>query len=357
MLDAEEYVVSGDVFFLVNGETFVAWDYKHHLQFALSASCVRALVDPEFRRHSPNVTRELARCGILVPSLHGIESTWGWDILSRIFHLGTSRDRPPSTRKSASEASWEYVTHCASIIKKIPSDAFSTDRGIGDVSLDIRANNKPNALLDVLASRSSNRRFSGDPIAFSDASIVLDETLRYREHNDDAYEAAGMFTPTMRRSSPSGGSLQSCEGYLIARKVSGLSPGIYHYRSHRRNIGLVAPLPQDFNFGTLLGGQMFAEDLSAAIVLSCRFDKLMWKYRQSRSYRVALLDAGHLSQTAQLVATSLGLRTWLTAAFFDEEMSNLLTLDKNSNEFPLLVIGLGAGEPNPIDRDLDTTVD
>ena len=98
---------------------------------------------------------------------------------------------------------------------------------------------------------------------------------------------------------------------------------------------------------------MFAEDLSAAIVLSCRFDKLMWKYRQSRSYRVALLDAGHLSQTAQLVATAVGIRTWLTAAFFNQELGlELLELDDGLNEFPILVIGLGTGPENPLDRDL-----
>ncbi|MFK0209196.1 nitroreductase family protein [Agrobacterium sp. NPDC090283] len=92
--------------------------------------------------------------------------------------------------------------------------------------------------------------------------------------------------------------------------------------------------------------------MSAAIIITCRFDKLMWKYKNSRSYRVALLDAGHLSQAVQMVATSIGIRTWPTAAFYDHDVSDLLELRPQNMEYPLMVIGLGSGDPNPFDRDL-----
>ncbi len=119
-------------------------------------------------------------------------------------------------------------------------------------------------------------------------------------------------------------------------------------------MGLVRPLGDEFSFGELFCGQMFADDLSAAIVISCRFDKLMWKYKQSRAYRAALLDAGHLSQTVQLIATALGIRTWPTAAFYDDELGALLELSEDCSESALLVVGLGTGEVNPFDRDLGT---
>ena len=159
----------------------------------------------------------------------------------------------------------------------------------------------------------------------------------------------GLITPTARRSSPSGGSLQSCEGYVVCRSVVGMKPGIYHFRSHRRNLGLIGKLPLDFSFGALCGGQFFVDDLSAAIIITCRFDKLMWKYKHSHAYRVALLDAGHLSQTALLLATTLGIRTWVTAAFFDDDVRAILQIDSSSTEYPLLVIGLGTGPVNPFD--------
>jgi SagB-type dehydrogenase family enzyme len=78
----------------------------------------------------------------------------------------------------------------------------------------------------------------------------------------------------------------------------------------------------------------------------------MWKYPHSRAYRVALFDAGHLSQTVQLVATALGLRTWITAAFYDNELNDLLALDGGGNEHALLVVGLGTGDVDAIDRDM-----
>jgi len=64
------------------------------------------------------------------------------------------------------------------------------------------------------------------------------------------------------------------------------------------------------------------------------------------------MDAGHLSQNLQLIATQLNVRTWPTAAFFDDQMSDFLQLHAQENEYPLLVIGLGTGPKDPFDRDL-----
>jgi nitroreductase len=82
----------------------------------------------------------------------------------------------------------------------------------------------------------------------------------------------------------------------------------------------------------------------------------MWKYRHSHSYRVALFDAGHLSQTALLLATAVGIRTWVTAGFFDDEVRNALQIPPTSTECPLLIIGLGTGPANPFDVHLGTGV-
>ena len=281
---------------------------------------------------------ELRKADILVQSSVGEDVSWGWDLPSRLFHFATSRRKSEKFDPVADRDAHAYLQYCSSIMDEMPQDSFATTRG-SDEEISLPATISKHPLVTLLEQRTSNRRFSGEDIALSDISLVLDQTFRYRMHDKDAYDRMGMHTPTMRRSSPSGGSLQSCEAYLIARKISDLEPGLYHFRSHTGSLAAIKPLPNGFNFGTLLGGQMFAEDLSCALVISCRFDKLMWKYRESRSYRVALLEAGHLSQTALLLATSLDMRTWLTAAFFDDELSSLLELDVAANEYPLLVVG------------------
>ena len=58
---------------------------------------------------------------------------------------------------------------------------------------------------------------------------------------------------------------------------------------------------------------------------------------------MALVEAGHVSQTFQLVATALGLRTWLTGALADSQVEALLQL-QNSAEEPLFFVGCGESD-------------
>jgi SagB-type dehydrogenase family enzyme len=80
-----------------------------------------------------------------------------------------------------------------------------------------------------------------------------------------------------------------------------------------------------------------------------RFDKMWWKYPHSRSYRVALMDVGHLSQTFHLACTGYALRSWLTAAFYDEEIARRLRIDP-SCQAVMLMVGAGTGEGRAINQ-------
>jgi SagB-type dehydrogenase family enzyme len=205
-------------------------------------------------------------------------------------------------------------------------------------------------LEELLGRRRTNRTFTGEPIPASALAAILSEALRYRDHDGEQFTARGLATPTRRRSSPSGGSLQSCEAYVLARQVQDLEEGIYHYWSDQDALGRLASLPESMGFGDLAAGQMLADELSALVVITCRFDKLAWKYPHSRAYRVALMDAGHLSQTFQLLATAHGLRTWVTGMFFDWNVRSMLQIGLDSQEYPLLMLGLGTGDYCPFDR-------
>jgi SagB-type dehydrogenase family enzyme len=338
-----------NIFFVPLEDALVAWDFVRHRQFLLSAESVRAIVDLNFRATCPHIVGALTKAEILVEAPSGPKPQWAWDILSKIFHFGTCQSKPSKFAPDAERRAREYVEYCTLITDQMPADCFRTVRGTQAFSISEIDAPALKPLIGLLEKRRSNRTFSAEEITLSQVSVVLDETFRYRDHDQKAYRRMGMVTPTARRSSPSGGSLQSCEAYLLGRKVAGIQAGIYHFRSHLRSLGLISALPNDFSFGALCGGQMFADDLSAAIVITCRFDKLMWKYRHSHAYRVALFDAGHLSQTAQLLATAVGLRTWVTAAFFDEEVRRILQINPESTEYPLLVVGLGTGPVNPFD--------
>ena len=350
MIKTELYL-NDKVFFVISEGDIIIWDYESHKQFVLSFEAFKVIIYPNLRSHYPEIVSELLEKGILISEDRKIDHNWDWDILSKIFHFGTSRPIPEK-EIDRMEASFGYLEYCESIVDKIPSNAFQTVRGINPIKLKSDNSLVSSELIELLEKRRTNRTFTGEDISLEKISIILNETFGYRDHNIKSYEEMGMFTPTRRRSSPSGGSLQSCEVYLLSKRVAKLNSGVYHYQSHSSELCFIKSLEGEFNFGAILGGQMFAEDLSAILVITCRFDKLMWKYNQSRSYRVALMDAGHLSQTAQLLATSLNLRTWVTGAFYDHSLSTLIGADHENNEFPLLVIGIGTGPFNTFDKDL-----
>ncbi|RYH71174.1 MAG: SagB/ThcOx family dehydrogenase [Alcaligenaceae bacterium] len=350
--DKKNLSVNENVFFTVDGGEITAWNYETRQKFIISLAGFKCLINP---KDSPtNTVDTLHAKGLLIARSRLKGKSWRWDIFSKIFHFGTMLRRQEVKSSDAIQESQAYLNYCAMIMPSMPSDAFMTTRGSGGIALrKIKPPSRLTSFLRLLEDRRTNRTFTGQTLQWSSISLILDEAFKYREHDLRAYDSKGIWTPTKRRSSPSAGALQTCEAYLIARNVGEIQSGIYHYRSHLQNLGRIQDLPEDFSFGELLGGQMFADDLSAVIVITGRFDKLMWKYKQSRSYRVALFDAGHLSQTTQLLATGLGVRTWPTAAFYDDELSELLLLTNEHNEYPLLVIGLGTGPNNPFDRDID----
>jgi SagB-type dehydrogenase family enzyme len=55
-------------------------------------------------------------------------------------------------------------------------------------------------------------------------------------------------------------------------------------------------------------GQTYFGDAHDLLVLTARFDRAFWKYRNHRkAFTALLMDAAHMSQTLYLVATDLGL--------------------------------------------------
>ena len=82
--------------------------------------------------------------------------------------------------------------------------------------------------------------------------------------------------------------------------------------------------------------------MAFGIYITARLNKYWWKYKHSRSYRIMLLDIGHVSQTLLLSCTAAQLKTWQTGAFLDSEIEQLLGID-GYNESVILYVGAGHG--------------
>ena len=147
----------------------------------------------------------------------------------------------------------------------------------------------------------------------------------------------------LKKASPSGGALHPTEAYVIAQRIQGIAPGLYHYRAGDHALQRLPKPEQDLGrlaWWAVAGQQWFA-DAHALVALAPRFARNYWKYRNhAKAYRVAILDAGHLSQTLLLSATELGLGAFVTAAINEIDIERAFGLT-GYVDGPLAVCGFG----------------
>ena len=112
----------------------------------------------------------------------------------------------------------------------------------------------------------------------------------------------GEFGPWMHKTSPSGGARHPTEGLLIlSENHEGIPSGIYAYDVERH--GLVN-LSEEYNLQKnidALGKNVFG------FIIRSRVERAMWRYREIRSFRPLILDAGHIVETLSLLLGLWGL--------------------------------------------------
>lgn len=128
------------------------------------------------------------------------------------------------------------------------------------------------------------------------------------------------------RAAPSAGALYPVETYLVAHKVEGIEPGIYHYAILNHQLEKL----QTGDFRRPLAEAALEQDMvsqaSVVFVWTAIFARSKWKYSQ-RAYRYVYLDAGHIAQNLALAAVALGLGCCPVAALYDDEVNELIEVD------------------------------
>lgn len=133
------------------------------------------------------------------------------------------------------------------------------------------------------------------------------------------------------RAAPSSGGLFPSELYLLARRIEGLAPGIYHYDAEGGRLAALGPLPGS-------DGVPSAADADAAVVLTSVFHRTGYKYRE-RAWRYAVADAGHLLENLRVAAHAAGLHAALAQRFDEGLLAGALGVD-GTREAPLAVMEL-----------------
>ncbi len=141
---------------------------------------------------------------------------------------------------------------------------------------------------------------------------------------------------------PSGGSRHPTEAYLFALNVDGVPRGTYHYSVRGHTLERVsADDPEKIALERcLVHIERLAFTPALVAVLTSRPERSMYRYRESRSYRVLHLDAGHVLYNAAMVARSFGWSSY--RAYSPEEHGVEPVLNVNGiSEFTIGTIAVG----------------
>jgi putative peptide maturation dehydrogenase len=211
---------------------------------------------------------------------------------------------------------------------------------------------KKTALDDLLAGRTTCRNFDPDfHLPLADASAILHRVFAAQAQHELAPGAVAL-----KKNSPSGGGLHPIEAFVLAQRVDGLAPGVYHYHTTGHALEPLTALSTDEAAALaqrLVAGQTWFASAPLLVLLAARFQRNFWKYRNhSKAWRVIQLDAGHLSQNFYLSATEFGYGAFITGAINDDVAERACELDGISTG-ALAVCGLGRRSADIITVELD----
>ena len=128
------------------------------------------------------------------------------------------------------------------------------------------------------------------------------------------------------RTAPSAGALHPIDTYLVVNRVERLDPGIYFLNV----AGFSLEKRKEGDFSLSIGRAALEQEIARAaavvFVWVAVIERSRQKYRQ-RAYRYIYLDFGHIAQNLYLAATAMNLGCCGIAAFFDDEVNDLVGVD------------------------------
>jgi SagB-type dehydrogenase family enzyme len=261
------------------------------------------------------------------------ERAWGpWLPEAGLLHFGTK-----DTRYAAGTEEIEIAID--GLLHASPQPPFTKVRAGATMIVLPQPNWAQSSFLAVLSKRRTHRRFSAEALSLDQLSVLLYYTWGVTGFTNDP-----LLGRLPLKTSPSGGARHPEEVYLVALRVKGLAPGLYHYVSDRHSLeSISAPVTANRAID-YCAGQQWVGEAAAIFLLTAVFARTMWKYPVARTYRLVLAEAGHLCQTFCLVACSLGLGPFCTMALKDSLIERDLGLN-GIDEGVLYVAGVGVSLP------------
>lgn len=191
------------------------------------------------------------------------------------------------------------------------------------------------ALGAVLRSAPPRHYLRPGPVELEQISELLQHAYGVQSEQD------GILGPCYQRSSPSAGSLQPVEAYLLVNAIEPIPPGLYHYLTREHALELLRPGDLASELASVCFDSPQVPVAAAVVILTARWARNMWKYRYPRAYRMVHLDAGHLIRTHVLTASALGLASVLYPSWSATRCARFLGIHDDTDEGALCIIGIG----------------
>jgi SagB-type dehydrogenase family enzyme len=176
------------------------------------------------------------------------------------------------------------------------------------------------SLSDTILKRVSVRNFSPRPFSLGEVATLLHYSYGVTRDNQETN------LPRPFRVVPSGGALYPLEIFFHCVGVDDLLPGLYHYNPANHCIRRLREGDERQAIADSIIQPEVALESSLMIFITAMFERTVFKYGD-RGYRFAFLEAGHVAQNMNLVATALKLGCVNIGGFYDRDVDAFLDLD------------------------------
>jgi len=189
----------------------------------------------------------------------------------------------------------------------------------------------PCDLQTAIANRASHRQFTAESLSLEELAFLLWATQGVREV---IHEAAVL------RTVPSAGCRHPFETYLAVVRVAELQNGIYRYLPLDHTLVFVREIDQlPAQLTAATHGQSFTGQAAVTFIWTVIPERTEWRYAEA-SYKVIVLDAGHVCQNLYLACEAISAGTCAIAAY-NQSLSDRLIGVNGEDEFVVYIAPVG----------------
>ncbi len=188
------------------------------------------------------------------------------------------------------------------------------------------------SLEEAISRRRSIRDFTSEPVSQSQLSQIL-------------WAAQGINDIRWKyRTAPSAGATYPLEILVVCGQngIEGIDDGIYHYNIAHHSLTLHRQGDVRTNLARAALNQEFIYEAPLDIVICALYQRTTLGYG-SRGERYVHMEVGHAGQNIYLQAAALGLATVAIGAFSDEQVREVLQLDRQYKPLYIMPVGRPAG--------------